>query len=88
MTRIVFADEKVKDAFDRLKDSPDEKRLYDNLMRAFKDIEENPSGFIRIRQKLIPKIYVQKHGIDNLWKTTSRTGGGSFIPSEGQRSRS
>ena len=68
MTKIVFADEKVKDAFDRLKNSPDEKRLYDNLMRAFKDIEDSPSGFIQIKQKLIPKIYVQKHGIDNLWK--------------------
>jgi len=68
MTRIVFADEKVKEAFDKIKNSPDEKRLYGHLMRAFKDIEENPSAFIRIRYKLIPKEYIKKYQIDNLWK--------------------
>ena len=68
MTKIVFADEKVKEAFNKLKNSPDEKRLYDNLTRAFKDIEESPSAFIHIKQKLIPKEYRDKYGIDNLWK--------------------
>jgi len=68
MTKIVFADEKVKEAFDRLKNSPDEKRLYNNLIRAFKDIEESPNAFIHIKQKLIPKEYIKKYGIDNLWK--------------------
>lgn len=67
-TKIVFADEKVKEAFEKLKNSPDEKRLYENLMRAFKDIEENPNAFIHIKQKLIPKVYINKYGIDNLWK--------------------
>ena len=68
MTKIVFADEKVKEAFDKLKNSPDEKRLYDNITRAFKDIEESPSGFIHIRHNLIPKEYIKKYKIDNLWK--------------------
>ena len=68
MTKIVFADEKVKEAFDRLKESAGEKRLYDNLLRAFKDIAESPSAFIHIQQKLIPKEYREKYGIDNLWK--------------------
>jgi len=68
VTRIVFAHEKVKEAFERLKDSAAEKRLYDNLMRAFRDIEENPAAFIHIKQRLIPKEYISKYGIDNLWK--------------------
>jgi hypothetical protein len=68
MTKIVFADEKVKEAFDRLKETNAEKRLYDTLMRAFKDIEESPTAFIHIRQNLIPKEYVSKYNIDNLWK--------------------
>ncbi|MCX6814040.1 MAG: hypothetical protein NTY20_00080 [Candidatus Aenigmarchaeota archaeon] len=68
MTRIVFADEKVKKAFEKLKHEKAEKRLYDTLMRAFKDIEESPTAFIHIRQKLIPKEYVSKYKIDNLWK--------------------
>ena len=68
MTKIVFADEKLKEAFERLKNSPSEKRLYDNLMRAFDDIEKAPNAFIHIKQKLIPREYATKYGIDNLWK--------------------
>lgn len=68
MTKIVFADEKVKRAFDLLRNSAAEKRLYDSLMRAFDDIMKAPAAFIHIRQKLIPKEYVSKYGIDNLWK--------------------
>lgn len=68
MTKIVFADEKVKEAFDMLKKTTSEKRLYDSIVRAFKDIEESPTAFIHIRQRLIPKEYVVKYGINNLWK--------------------
>jgi len=63
VTKIVFADEKVKETFDRLKNSPDEKRLYDNLMRAFRDIEESPHAFIHIKQKLIPMTSICTMGI-------------------------
>lgn len=66
---IVFADEKLKQTFDKLKDSKTEDRqLYELLKRAFEDIENNPSGFIHIPRNLIPKEYKQKYGIDNLWK--------------------
>ncbi len=66
---IVFADEKLKQAFNKLKDSKTEdKQLYDLLERAFEDIEKNPSGFIHVPGNLIPKEYRQKYGIDNLWK--------------------
>jgi len=68
MAKIVFADERVKEAFDKLKDSPSEKRLYEMLVRAFNDIEKFPNSFIHIKQKLIPKEYITKYGIDNLWK--------------------
>lgn len=68
MTRIVFADEKVRKAFDSLRDSPSEKRLFESVMKAFDEIRESPSSFIHIRHALIPKDYVRKYGIDNLWK--------------------
>ncbi|MFH1978112.1 MAG: hypothetical protein ABIJ92_02200 [Candidatus Aenigmatarchaeota archaeon] len=68
MTRLVFADENVKKAYDNLKDSPGEKWLYDSISNAFKEIEKNPNAFIHIKQKLIPKEYIKKYGIDNLWK--------------------
>ncbi len=68
MTRIVFADENIKKAFDKLKESNSERRLYENLMRAFDDIKRSPTAFINIRQNLIPKEYTTKFQIDNLWK--------------------
>jgi len=66
---IVFADESLKEAFNKLKGSKTENtQLYNLLERAFGDIENNPSGFIHIPNKLIPKEYVRKYDIDNLWK--------------------
>ncbi|MCX6816121.1 MAG: hypothetical protein NT120_04700 [Candidatus Aenigmarchaeota archaeon] len=66
---IVFADEKLKQAFNKLKDSKTEERqLYDLLTRAFEDIKNNPSGFIHVPRNLIPKEYKKKYSIDNLWK--------------------
>lgn len=66
---IVFADERLKQAFNKLKDSKTEDlQLYELLKRAFEDIENNPSGFIHVPKNLIPKEYKQKYNIDNLWK--------------------
>ena len=68
-TKIVFADEKLKSAFDRLKNSKTEDcKLYELLKRAFEDIENDPTCFIHVPKELIPKEYKQKYGIDNLWK--------------------
>ncbi|UCE74371.1 MAG: hypothetical protein JSV56_01345 [Methanomassiliicoccales archaeon] len=67
--RVVFADNKIKDAFEKLKDSKKEKqKLYAQLNRAFDDISENAFCGIQIPKKLIPKIYLKKYRIDNLWK--------------------
>ena len=67
--KVVFADEKLKDAFEILKDSSTEDRnLYKWLNRAFDDISENTFCGIQIPKRLIPKAYIEKYGIDNLWK--------------------
>jgi len=68
-SKIIFADEKVKKAFEKLKKGKTEDtQLYEFLVRAFKDIEENAFCSIRISKKLIPKEYKQKYEINNLWK--------------------
>ena len=68
-SKITFADDKLKKAFEKLKDGKTEDtKLYEFLVRAFKDIEENAFCGIRIQKRLIPKIYIDKYGIDNLWK--------------------
>lgn len=69
-SQIVFADPKIKKAFEELKESKTEdKKLYEFLLRAFKDLEENAFCAIQIPKKLIPKDYIRKYGkLDNLWK--------------------
>jgi Txe/YoeB family toxin of Txe-Axe toxin-antitoxin module len=66
---IKFADEKLKRAFEKLKNSKsEEKLLYDWIVRAFQDLEKNAFCGVQISKKLIPKEYQQKYKIDNLWK--------------------
>ncbi len=68
-SEIKFADEKVKKNFEELKDpNTEEKKLYKWICKAFEDLENNGFGGIRIPKRLIPKIYMEKYGIDNLWK--------------------
>lgn len=65
----MFADKQLKDAFDKLQNSKTEdKDIYKWLNRAFDDISENAFCGIQIPKKLIPKEYLKKYEIDNLWK--------------------
>ena len=68
-SNIKFVDEKIQKAFEQLElKKGDEKKLYDWLIRAFQDIEENAFCGIQIPKKLIPKEYLQKYNLHNLWK--------------------
>lgn len=65
-TKVKFVNEKLKESFENLKDF--EKQIYNWLMRAFEDIEKNAFCGIQIPKKLIPKEYIKKYKIKNLWK--------------------
>ena len=68
-SQIIFSDEKLEKAFQKLKDSKTEdKKLHDWIVRAFADLENNPFCGIQVPKKLFPKEYVKKHEITNLWK--------------------
>ena len=68
-TEITFANDRIKKSFEELKDSKTEdKLLHKWLCGAFKDLEGNAFCGIQISKKLIPKVYFEKYGIDNLWK--------------------
>jgi Txe/YoeB family toxin of Txe-Axe toxin-antitoxin module len=68
-SKVYFADEKIKVAFEKLKTSTTEDRkLYEWLSRAIDDLEKDAFSGIQIPKKLIPKAYIAKYEIDNLWK--------------------
>ena len=66
-SKIKFADEKLKIAFERLMESKED-QLYKFLTRAFSDIELNAFCGIQIPKKLIPKEYLKRYNVSNLWK--------------------
>ena len=66
---IQFVNEKVKKAFEELDSGKyEEKELKNFIIRAFADIEENPLCGIQVPKRLIPKEYVQKYDVKNVWK--------------------
>lgn len=65
-SKIQFADEKTKNAFEKLKE--EDSKLYSFILRALKDIEKNAFCGIQIPKRLIPKEYVQKFEVRNVWK--------------------
>ncbi len=42
--------------------------LYKFLDRATDDLKADPKCGIEVPKRLIPKVYIQKYGINNLWK--------------------
>ena len=66
---VAFIDENLKKSFLELKEGKfEERKLFEFILRALDDLKKNPLCGIRIQNKIIPKQYIQKYGIDNLWK--------------------
>lgn len=72
MTRkinVAFIDKKLKKTFNKLeKGKSENKELYLFIDRAMDDLKTNPACGIQIPSKLIPKEYIKKYKINNLWK--------------------
>ena len=68
-SKLKFTDSKIRQAFEKLSNgNTEERQLYDWLLRAFEDIEENAFCGIQIPTRLIPKVYLKKYCIKNLCK--------------------
>ncbi len=64
-----FADEKIKEAFYKLeKGDNQERELFKVINQALDNIEKNAFSGIQIPKKLIPKVYAQNYGVNNIWK--------------------
>ena len=68
-SEIKFAETRTEKSLQELKKSnTEDKKLHKWIFRAFEDLEENAFCGIQLPKRLIPKVYINKYGIDNLWK--------------------
>ena len=66
---VIFVDEKTKDAYDNLKAGKfEDRQLHEFIGRALDDLKKNPRVGIPLPKRLIPKEYVQKYNVNNLYK--------------------
>ncbi len=66
---VHFGDDKLKEAYELLKNSRiEDKNMHKWISRAIDDLEEDAFCGVQLTKKLIPQTYIDKYGIDNLWK--------------------
>lgn len=66
---IRFVDESIREAFYKLeKGDNSERELFKFINQALDNIEENAFCGIQIPKRLIPKKYITKYGVKNVWK--------------------
>ncbi len=66
---VAFANENLKFAYFSLKEGKfEDKEMHKFITRAINDLKQNPMSGIRVPNDLIPKEYIKKYKINNLWK--------------------
>ncbi|MBU3906976.1 MAG: hypothetical protein KKA64_01865 [Nanoarchaeota archaeon] len=65
LSKVIFANDTLKENFENLDENNEIKKY---VIRAIKDIQKNAFCGIQLPKRLIPKEYIQKYGITNLWK--------------------
>jgi len=66
---IIFCNEKVKIKYNNLfLGDYTQRELAENIENALSNIKKNAFSGIQIAKRLIPKEYVKKYNISNLWK--------------------
>ncbi len=66
---VTFADINLRKSYESLQEGKfEDKELYKFITRAKEDLLKDPLCGIRIPSRLIPIQYLQKYGINNLWK--------------------
>ncbi len=66
MVLLKYADEKIKKELEKLKEK--DPNFYEHIANALRNIQEDPVCGIKIPQRLIPKEWLKKFGINNLYK--------------------
>ena len=66
MVLLKYADEKIKKELEKLKEK--DPNFYEHIANALRNIQEDPVCGIKISQRLIPKEWLKKFEINNLYK--------------------
>jgi Txe/YoeB family toxin of Txe-Axe toxin-antitoxin module len=64
-SKVIFASQKLEDAFNSLKDGDSLKK---GIIKAMRELRQDVNAGIPIQKKLFPTDYIKKYGINNLWK--------------------
>ncbi len=64
-SKVIFISDELEKDFHALSDDDFVKK---SMIRAIRDLKQNAFAGIQIPKKLIPKYYMQKYDIKNLWK--------------------
>ncbi|MBI2659438.1 hypothetical protein HYX05_05065 [Candidatus Woesearchaeota archaeon] len=64
-SRVVFISDELENSFNSL---PEDDFVKKSIIRAIKDLKQNAFMGIHIPKRLIPKEYIRKWEINNLWK--------------------
>lgn len=64
-SKVVFISDELEDNFKSL---DDEDSIKKSIIKAVRELKENAFSGTQIPKRLIPKEYVQKYSINNLWK--------------------
>ena len=68
-SKVVFAERRVMESFEKINKTGNENsQLAKWLNHAFDRLSEEAFSGIQIPKRQIPKRYIEKYGIDNLWK--------------------
>jgi len=63
--KVIFVDDKLEKAFNSLEETD---WLKKSILKAINDLKENAFCGENIPKKLIPKEYIKKYDLDNLWR--------------------
>ncbi|MBU3912670.1 MAG: hypothetical protein KKB21_01155 [Nanoarchaeota archaeon] len=66
MISITYGDERIKKSIEELESKDPE--IYRHVMNAFLNIREDTACGIKIPQRLIPKEWIKRFSINNLYK--------------------
>ena len=64
-SRVVFISDELEDSFNSL---PDDDFVKKSIVKAVRDLKQNAFAGIHVPKRLIPKEYIRRYQINNLWK--------------------